>query len=1243
MANDSDNPPLSDPRGSFHASTRSSRIPTSRSSTAHGYYTTAEPSITGRDSFATGDSTLAEYQDDERPRHTARDDGRRRSYRQRTTGGFLLSNPVSDEHAARSDRAGLGDGRRRSRIPVDSRRAVSPIPPEKASPRNVALLAPEPSPTDARFYRERPTSSSRIPSPRQSTPPMDIDTTQIVNMALNLSESRRLAQRRNVSTPIPPRLAQLPDNTAGGTLRQHLQQQRRTSHNASLTPERAGNTPIPQQRLSPLQASFDPDSSYTYHFSTSTSLRAQKAKEHFELMAQYIRLLQVLPPLETKGQGASRPSTSSPPASPGSSSPTNPLSGNQPTLGRPYNPLQYIRNRKVRARERKAIDGEALGFGDVNKVTGWVDQVATLTTASSPQPGASVLPPFPGAELMDQAPASNIPVLVSNASKPKRLKMDWIIEPADMLADIYWVEQGGNKSLIEDRHYVRVFPKGAVTSSVPSSVPMSPEPDESHLTVPLLADIDTEQGLEGDDTLAELRALDHNPVSRTETELSHANSTRERARQKLHELRGLHHHHHHHHDRHGSSHGHYDFLHLRKSSFSDTSDSEVDRRKFARRGTVSADSEAILEKQMNALLAQEAMAEKKDASDDASVDPRNSFTATLMTPERPSEPFPAGKKHAGSRAEGQEPHDRWTRGRFGRSSRHSSPIRSGRTSLEVPGWNGRSSMDMDTSSPPSPELGASVGAGHIPAIGMDLSPASSRPSSPGRNPFSKVKSIFRDRSRERGMAHSIHENEQRVDSPPSPADHSARLSPVLAEGLTPLGRRRSRSSAPRPPRVETHKSHKAHKSVSSLKLGKDEQVGLRSILKGGAKIDGIIRGGVSKVSDLLWRKDQDDDSSSSTSSDDSDAEPARGRKRAPAPAMSRDSSIRPDETHQPKNYLHIMPPFKSASEVDQAAVESDNLTSPEGLSRPESRRSKLDRLKPLRMDVLDVSAGLSPIPSSVTSPPPEPRIVVEVPETEPCVEDPKEVTTDARGQFNPVLDLTVPTHRGSITQPRHWSITNLSGAPQHSSQLSKREVARLRALALSSGIKAMEIARRSHTPRPLSAPEHANVCLPWTDLVCFSTSPEQAHLAVPQLDLYPAIARILSASISASEADLEKGAKVFVGDEMRQLHGRVDALHTRVASELIDMTRRATDEADECSRDVVASQRLKVKRVVDIIDKMMRRRRRRFRWVRRGGWLLVEWVVIGFMWYVWFLVVIARMFLGVGRGAVNVVRWLLWL
>jgi hypothetical protein len=154
-----------------------------------------------------------------------------------------------------------------------------------------------------------------------------------------------------VSQPLPPRLAPLPDNAAGGSLRQHLQQQRRVSRNISPRPGalvRSGSG-MKDRIASPMQPNFEPEGSYRYHFSQSTLSRAQKAKDYLELQAQYRRVLDFLPPL-TPSQSR-RPSTASPPGSPVALYPTSTTGSiDFSRLGRPYNPLQYIRNRKVRAR-----------------------------------------------------------------------------------------------------------------------------------------------------------------------------------------------------------------------------------------------------------------------------------------------------------------------------------------------------------------------------------------------------------------------------------------------------------------------------------------------------------------------------------------------------------------------------------------------------------------------------------------------------------------------------------------------------------------------------------------------------------------------------------------------------------------------------------------------------------------------------------------------------------------------------
>ncbi|KAH8682146.1 hypothetical protein BX600DRAFT_447842 [Xylariales sp. PMI_506] len=1264
MAEDNDHPTLAPSNPKRH-----SRTSTVKSGRSHNSYDVGEMSMTPsqpRDSFSTGGSTLDPSFHTERTAHETRgssrsrvangeyeEDSRRRirSHRPRPSGGFLLSSTISDEQATRLVKnPARTDGRRRSRIPIESsrnRKSESPVsrPEEASSP--VIPSSPVLS-GDLRRQNEmagskslganaRPSSASRIPSPRPSTA-LDADSTQIVSMALNLSESRRMAQRRNISTPMPPRLAQLPDSPAGGGLKQHLQQQRRTSRNISPLPERSSLTPksIPvlQQKLSsPLQTSFDPDSGYTYHFSSSTLNRAQKAREQLDLMAQYRRLLQFVPRLDYTGQIGSRPSTSSPPTSPGAGpGSTNPLHATLVPLGREYNPLQYIRNRKVRARERMAIDGNAQGFGDVNKVTDWVDRAATLA-ATSPIPGeAPAVPFFPGARnpMNQPDPHSSIPVPVVNATKAKLPRIDWVIEPADMLADIYWVEQDDNRSRIEDRHYTRMFPRSSITPSRPMSQEAN-EPVKNNI----MGSLEATQETQGAEVSPEGKLSDGIAISRADTGGSHA-SARERARQKLHEFKGIHH-------RHNSSvHSHHDFLHLRKTSFSDTSDSDLDRRKRQRSGTVGADGQALLEKQMGEMLAKEAIEEEEARTPGGQEDHNpDSFRPTLMTPDSSVEPSVRGHSPRDSRVEEPDLVERMNNGLLG----HGSPIRSGRASLEVPGWNARVSMDLDTSLPSSPDLGATKrGRQYLPAIGMDLSPPVSRPGSPSRNPFSKVKHMFRDRSKDRGGSHTHGHKDEAPDSPVEQIEHLALL-PVGAEILGPPEHRPFKSPVPLA-EVSRADTHKSHKSVGSLRLGRDEQIGLKNILKGGAKIDDIIRGSVNKVSDLLWKKDHGgDDDSSETSTDESDSEPSRGRPRTPA-VLSRASSKRPTD-RQPKHYLDVMPSFKSASEADKTAFPSDGAISATVPTQdtPSRRSTRFDKLKPPRLDVESASPAGSPV---------ELRGSTNIDEGTPDISLPSRRGSgiSANGarkssaQLNAILSIPQPPSSrppvGMLSNPRHWSISNGPSSPKHAAHLSKRELARLRVITLSSGIKAMEISRRAMEPVALSIRDITTAAVPWAELSQFAC-PSEASLAVSQVNIAPTTARILQASITNSNNELDVMAQNFVENDMRNLRARVDSLHTRVASELIDMTRRAADEADECSRDLVDSQRLKVKRLVDMIDKMIRRRRRRFRWARRGGWLMVEWALVGFMWYVWFLVMIARVFLGIGKGLVSVGRWLLWL
>ncbi|KAK4129745.1 hypothetical protein N657DRAFT_563784 [Parathielavia appendiculata] len=1024
-----------------------------------------------------------------------------------------------------------------------------------------------------------------------------MEAAQIINMALNLSESRRLASWR-ISQPTPPRLAPLPDNAPGGSLRYHLQQQRKVSRTVSPKPDRSPRVGAPRV-FSPLQPAFEPGATYRYHFSQSTLARAQKAKEYLDLMAQYRRLLELVPPLEP--ERTTRPWTATPPVTPNGSAPVSRTSTNEPEarIGRPYNPLQYIRNRKVRVRERRTIDGEAQGFHDVLKVSEWIDDVAKwVATGQACQPGNSALPPFTGAQAALQAspPSANGRAAVA---KPRRPRVDWVIDPADMLADAYWLELDNNKRLVEDRHWRRVFPQGL---DVPR--PMSRE-EMPRLSTPASTRESLETHTPGD------KSTPDPPPSRHEHE--HVlSAARDRAQQKFRALTGSQH-------RHTGSIANRDLLRLHRGSLSESSDTDSDRRR-AKVGPGSS-VRSILEKQMEEMIARE----QREAESHPLYDHEaQRIQSAPMTPERE----PRASQDASSRRRADwrpELSEAELRG-LGLKPvplSHSSPPQTTRTSLEVP-RNRRMSVEDDASQPNSPNLGPARDL--VPAIGKDLSPMSSRPSSPHRNPLTKVKSIFRERSKERHPdAHATGDDGVSALSPP---EHWIGSSETTGGGIPPPQRRPSRSPI-------RERGHRSHKSLSSAKLrGEDGGISFRSLLRG-PRIDTVLRSGVSKVGDMLWRKDDD---SSSTSSDDSEAE-SRGRSRRPLHGCSL-------TVQDAQNLLE-------APQLVHDLAKSGQLPHPP--ARPISRRSsRFDLLKPPRIDVQNASPSTSPPPVLVRQHGPAGS------DTESQAERDDARAATAR------LDVAVIAPNHSTTpSSRQWSIADRSTPPARA-VVSKREIARLRALLLSSGIYAMEIDSRAkqskllpsptpqiaaHNSFPLPKPDHrTGHTLSWPQIALLATDSEtttqnrQVHTSsTPQTDLYPLAARTLASSVTASTSHFHAVSSQFTTETAPALLHHVEFLRNKVAGELTSLAQSAADAADEANHDLIVGQRLKVKRVVDAMDMMLRRRRRRFRWVRRAGWLIVEWVLVGCMWYVWFLVMIVRVVLGVGKGVVRGVRWLLWL
>jgi len=270
---------------------------------------------------------------------------------------------------------------------------------------------------------------------------------------------------------------------------------------------------------------------------------------------------------------------------------------------------------------------------------------------------------------------------------------------------------------------------------------------------------------------------------------------------------------------------------------------------------------------------------------------------------------------------------------------------------------------------------------------------------------------------------------------------------------------------------------------------------------------------------------------------------------------------------------------------------------------------------------------------------------------------------DADKRRKSSLHVSRPDDDVASSRSRHWSIADVQGTPTEDTRLTRREIARMRALVLSTGIKAMEINRRAQEaqkPFCADAPSSTDAAGPaaaaiaplfnWAEMAKLcpqaarpSGEREGNHIQVAFYELYAFAGRSLSAAIQNSGRRWQASADQFTYQTSPQLQNRIGDVRSRIADDLSEQSRQAADLADETNRDLALGQPLKVKAVVDTIGKMLRRKRRRLRWVRRALWLTVEWLLVGFMWYVWAMVMILRVFLGIGKGLIKSVRWLLWL
>ncbi|MCJ1357881.1 MAG: hypothetical protein MMC33_007877 [Icmadophila ericetorum] len=1089
---------------------------------------------------------------------------------------------------------------------------------------------------------ESTTPSRQAPS-QSST--FDTNPAQIVSLALSLGESRRRQFSINRLSPGDPlggrRIASSDQagsryltspviGSAGGSLKQHLQQQRRSSRNisprspamdSSRSPRSQEQTQVMPQLGPPF--TYDLVNDFNFNPSDATLTRADRAKVHLELLYEYRRLLQYLPKLPVPS--TSRPSTAKVKGK-------RPLEEHEP-LGRLYNPLQYIRNRKVRVRERKTFDAEADGWKDLTRVKNWVDSVASDRAVNvSRVDDKYPLPPFssekPPIPIDGPSPSSSIRnSRASTAPKPIRQGGGWNTTPWDLLADASWLDQGDNKRLIEDRDGNKLYPvKRPVNDSLSrlNRDVVTPNKRRSEsLTRPSRSpEKMASPAPETHDSLPEKRGRARHKFRDSISSLQEYGSSPDRKnRWKL----------------------------IRSRSSSSSNESATGSLHRTGRLDVMESRErqgsALLEKQLMDRLAKEAENLTRDSPDE-----KSGLDSDI-------EGLPRNQLNGNGIANGGG-----IKSRLGSHDKATSP--SPRVTIEEPeeerGHKPRTSFEeFDSTAPSSP-----VSLEFVPSIAINLSPPQKRPSSlkplahSSRSRDGRIKenysisaTDFADTSHlSRNSTVEADDEDNFVDALPQP-ETPGFLSPRAAESFgKKLQHRRSDSASSR-------KQRDFDEPESRLK----------GLFKGN-RFTEMVGNEVSKVGDIFRRRDinhNDPYAPSPASSATSDVSDAEVEPSSPTPRKRHRWSRNKNELEE-NHSLHrqttsdttsntstvkyhrtdlptFISPFRDGETTSN--LPDDHITA----QQKERRRGRSPRFGHLAPPALNMR-GISPSPS-----PPLSRVT-----TYETNDDSRRNSTnpsDAEGfRFPNQLKHTrkidpfnnfrgpPPTGLSDLDSRRRRSSPNKQPGPNGNLQLSfpsrptaqiggkvtLKDIGYVRAKLLSSGIMANEILRRAQEVR--SPPSQF-----FLDLQTHFPTPLPR---VPRMQEHVLGARLVNRTITDDLEAIRTAKDNFLDNVDPAIRADLAELETHISEDLAPRVRTLNTDADTLLNDLIITHRLDIKDLDDTIGAILRRKRRRFRGLWHVGWVLVDWGVNGLMWFIWLVVTFLMVARGVVRGVCGLIRWL---
>ena len=1086
---------------------------------------------------------------------------------------------------------------------------------------------------------------------------LDTDPAQIVSLALNLGESRK-RHTSNTMHLSPRDISGLRRIVSGGTqnhghthesdgshMRRGLQDLRQPSANRFSqyrSPSYSHKAPAPgshshSQNTSPkltrrYQEGAMDEVLDVFEPSDATLARAEKARVALELGFEFRRLLQYLPAIP-KGSYHK-------PNSPHSRDGHQDKYGDR--LGREYNPLQYIRNRKVRLREKKQLNPELDGWNDVQKVRDWVENVRNdRDIGISRIDDRFPLPPFDdiqdpstvinGLDSPNKAQAHD-----SRGVQLPRPEYDWIFAPWDLLADVYWLDQHHNIERIEDStgHRIIANPQHHAETPTRNSKDIARIKHNRSAASSVQLGISPEGGM--DDIEGSKRLPNHHGIFSKQREPKSPSSNdhfprvhRGRWSKKL--------------------------LRSRSSSSSDDSVWSKSSRPYP---TYDASHNGILEKQMMEELEKEAHEEKTNFRN--SIETNESLTSPAKTAHHVAEKksLTPQRPQTLHRMKTDDP---------SANRKAASPISSGEESRS---WHRRMSSNDLLTAPTSP-----VDSVNGPNIIINSPPTKTSPFSaisPLKRPFvARLGSFRRDRSRSvdrRTISDGDAAQDQSSSIPVTRQTTRDSLAPSVTDGrsinstggllpaikLDPVAGR---------PRGSEGKSSRHVRDPSDSRF--------RGIFKGG-RIAELVGNEVSKVGDRIWKKESSSNLShmlsptsqslTDESTDDAEYGDALSKLESTTPnplgSNTGNNDLSTTDTwdaigeDRPKFHMDNLPSFKSPFNDDRsiksgkASVDDEHpITRQQRTFRERGRSSKLDRLPPPRLDMRSVSRSTrgesrsrSQVRHGATSRDGSPMEGSSGVLHANALGVPGQIGSGLSNQ-RPMTGLaafsstvTKQADGDLVGRRKPWSISD-RGPIAVKGNISLHDIARVRALLLSSGIKAHELTRRYEEP-----PEKASAQLKAIENLVEGSVP-----LVPPAQENVFVARTLIMDLESVHKEIQDAAEMFSTETADGLQNQIKAVNEKANEELTPRVQTSADDSDNFAIEMTTSHTLAMKQLNDSIDAVLRRRRRRNRWLRKGGWALLEWFVLGCMWLAWLIAVIVRIFRGFTGGAIRVFRWLLWL